>query len=165
MKLFVSTLAAAAMLVSTLAPAAAQSKKLDRRAAEILLKQDLRDVMKRAKRAVPAAVRGKGCVFYERANGKGADWRVNVAWRSGGSENQPNYAQVIGTTGDWWDNNISSLRCDETENVRCSVSLHDGPNRTGPDAILWGSQGLINLGQYGWDNRASSFMVLCVWLK
>ena len=33
------------------------------------------------------------------------------------------------------------------------------------DAILWGSQGMINLDKYGWNDIVSSYMVFCDRLK
>lgn len=106
-------------------------------------------------------ITSKGCTFYENAGGGGESWTVNVEWKNANYPDQVEYSQALSTVGEWWDDRISSLRCDESEKYKCSVSLYRDNNKAGGDIILWGSQGLINLDQWGWDDTASSLQIFC----
>lgn len=114
---------------------------------------------------VPMAVRGKGCTFYESAGGGGESWHKDVAWLAQSYPNQDSYAQYVTTVGDWWNDKISSIQCDDSEQVHCSVSVFHDTNSQGGDAIFWGSQGLFDLANFGWNDTISSFMVFCNLMK
>ncbi|MBO0906333.1 hypothetical protein [Jiella sonneratiae] len=119
----------------------------------------------KGKGQVLAAVLTKGCTFYEHAQAGGTRWKKQVAWLSASYPSQDSYSQYVPTVGDWWDNRISSLRCDDSAKIHCSVAVYRDANRGGGDAIFWGSQGIVNLAQYGWDDTISSFQVFCNRMK
>ncbi|TFF27179.1 hypothetical protein E3C22_01485 [Jiella endophytica] len=123
------------------------------------------DILKGTHSRPLAVLRNKGCTFYENANGGGASWKKQVEWLAASYPSQDSYSQYVTTVGDWWDNRISSLRCDDSSQVHCSVAVYRNTNRGGGDAIFWGSQGLINLADYGWDDTISSFQVFCNRMK
>ena len=114
---------------------------------------------------LPMAVRNKGCTFYEHRNGGGEAWRKTVSWLAYSNSSTDTYAQTVATVGPWWNDRISSIRCDDSASVRCSAEVWRDVNRGGGDAILWGSQGMINLDKYGWNDIVSSYMVFCDRLK
>lgn len=117
---------------------------------------------------MPMTVKGKGCTFYENANGGGESWHKAVGWLYS-EPNQSNskyvYAESMPTLGDWWNDRISSLKCDMNENVRCSVALYKDANMGGQDAAFDAAGGLINLDQYGFNDQVSSAMIFCTKMK
>ncbi|MET3927924.1 hypothetical protein [Devosia sp. 2618] len=115
--------------------------------------------------ALPAAIRGKGCTFYEHDNGRGEAWHKSVGWLANSYSNQDSYAEYVTYTGEWWNDRISSLKCDDSSRVRCSVGLYEHTNKGGREIILWGGQGLVNLSQYGFNDTISSFMIFCNLMK
>ncbi|UYN99844.1 MAG: hypothetical protein KIT02_00955 [Devosia sp.] len=114
---------------------------------------------------MPMSMRNKGCTFYEHANGGGESWKKNVGWLAQRYDNQDSYAEYVTTVGEWWDNRISSLKCDDSAAVRCSIGVYRDPNKGGGEAIFWGSQGMVNLASYGWDDTISSYMIFCNLMK
>jgi hypothetical protein len=111
--------------------------------------------------ALPMVVKGKGCTFYENANGSGASWHKEVSWQSSKEGNQVTYAEVVNYTGDWWNDKISSIRCDDSASLHCYTAIYPDANRGGQDAVIAGQQGLISLQGSRWDNSISSFAVFC----
>ncbi|MDB5538106.1 MAG: hypothetical protein JWP26_2931 [Devosia sp.] len=115
---------------------------------------------------MPAAMVNKGCTFYEDNDGQGEAWHKAVGWLAQSYENQDSYAEYVTSVGPWWNDKISSLQCDETDTVKCSIGIYRDDNKGGGDeAILWSSQGMINLDRYGWNDAISSYMVFCNLLK
>lgn len=115
--------------------------------------------------ALPAAIQGKGCTFYEHANGGGESWHKSVGWLAQKYSSQDSYAEYVTHTGDWWNDRISSMQCDESEQVHCSVAVYPDVNKGGREAIFWGSQGLFNLADWGYDDTISSYMIFCNLMK
>lgn len=115
--------------------------------------------------AMPMAMSGKGCTFYEHADGGGESWHKEVGWLSARYANQDSYAEYVTTVGDWWDNRISSMQCDESDQVHCSVGVYPDHKKGGREAIFWGSQGLINMADWGYDETISSYMIFCNLMK
>lgn len=114
---------------------------------------------------LPAAVAGKGCRFFEHANGGGASWQKSVAWKAQSTPTQDIYAEYVSSVGPWWNDRISSVVCTDTAKVKCYAALFRDVNKGGGDMIAWGAQGRINLANYGWDNTVSSFTVYCNLMK
>lgn len=123
------------------------------------------NIVKHLPGALPKAISGKGCTFYENPNGGGESWHKPVGWLAQKYDNQDSYSEYVTTVGEWWDNRISSIQCDESEKVHCSVAVYRDVNKGGGDAIFWGSQGLFNLSDWGWDNQISSFQIFCNLMK
>ncbi len=161
----IKTLLSAAIALATLAGAAqaATFAKFNQNAMTSVIHMDLSRLPHTG--VIPAAIANKGCTFYENANGGGQSWKKTVAWVAQEYADQTSYAQTVPDIGSWWNDKISSLRCDEGGNVHCSADLSQDGGRKGPDIILWGSQGLVNLQGYGWNDRASSFAVFCTLMK
>lgn len=114
---------------------------------------------------LPVAIKGKGCTFYEHADGGGEAWHKGVGWQAQTYANQVSYAEYVTTVGNWWDDRISSLQCDESDKVHCSVAVYPDQNKGGREAIFWGSQGIVNLGDWGYDKTISSYMIFCNLMK
>jgi hypothetical protein len=110
---------------------------------------------------VPDDVRGHGCTFYEDADGGGESWHKQVAWRVADLGNATVYSQYVTTVGEWWDDRISSMSCDETADVYCYAAVYPEPDKGGYEAIFWSDQGLFNLADWGYDDTISSFVVFC----
>lgn len=133
-----------------------------------ILSRDLQidtSVITRLNAALPIAITGKGCTFYEGANGTGESWRKAVGWLSKRYANQDSYAEYVAQTGDWWNDRISSMQCDDSERVRCSVAVYPDVNKGGREAIFGGSLGRINLADWGYDDTISSYMIFCNLMK
>lgn len=129
------------------------------------LQIDTRIIKSTALTALPMAIVGKGCTFYEHPNGQGAAWNKAVGWLAERRSTQDSYAEYVTYTGEWWDDRISSMRCDESETVRCSIAVYPERNKGGREAIFWGSQGLFNLSDWGYDDTISSFLIFCNHMK
>lgn len=114
---------------------------------------------------LPLAIRGKGCTFYEHANGRGERWHKPVGWLAQRYSNQDSYAEYVTYTGDWWNDRISSMTCDDSDKVHCSVAIYPDRDRGGREAIFWGGQGLLNLSDWGYNDMVSSFMIFCNLMK
>lgn len=100
-----------------------------------------------------------GCTVYLDPNGSGQRWDAFV-----------NIPRVIATRRSYnklynassaWDRRISSLRCEASSRVDCTVAVYSGTNRSGDNAMLYGRMGLVNLSQFGWDDRIRSLEVFC----
>lgn len=115
--------------------------------------------------AMPIGISGKGCTFYEHANGGGERWHKPVGWLAQRYADQDSYAEYVTHTGEWWDNRISSMRCDDSNKVHCSVAVYPEPNKGGREAIFWGGQGMLNLADWGYDDAISSYMIFCNLMK
>ena len=118
------------------------------------------NILKRAS-GLPSDVAGRGCTFYEHNNGGGKSWRKSVNWLAYDNQSVTTYAEYVTTVGPWWNDKISSMRCDDSSKVHCSAEVWRDDNRGGGDAIFWGTQGLLNLDRYGWNDTVSSYMVFC----
>lgn len=114
---------------------------------------------------LPEAVRGQGCNFYEHADRRGKRWHKSVAWLAQSSATQDGYAEYVAYVGDWWNDRISSLSCNDSAKVHCSVAVYTDANKGGNEAIFWGSQGTVNLAASGFEDKISSFVVYCVHMK
>lgn len=123
------------------------------------------NIINRLSGRLPASMNGKGCTFYEHANGGGERWHKSVGWLARRYDNQDSYAEYVNTVGDWWNDRISSLSCDDSARVRCSIAVYPEVNKGGREAIFWGSQGLINLADFGYDDTISSYMIFCNLMK
>lgn len=122
-------------------------------------------IVTRSNGALPAAIRGKGCTFYEHANGGGERWHKAVGWLAQKYDSQDSYAEYVTYVGEWWNDRISSMQCDDSEKVHCSIGVYPERNKGGREAIFWGSQGLFNLSEWGYDDTISSFMIFCNLMK
>ena len=133
-----------------------------------ILSRDLQidtSVISRINAPLPIAMAGKGCTFYEGANGTGESWHKSVGWLAQRYANQDSYAEYVPQTGQWWNDRISSMQCDNSERVRCSVAIYPDANKSGREAIFDGSHGRINLADWGYDDTVSSYMIFCNLMK
>ncbi|WP_286722558.1 hypothetical protein [Devosia sp. 63-57] len=114
---------------------------------------------------LPVQIIGKGCTFYEHKNGGGERWHKAVGWVAAKYSDQTSYAEVVTYTGDWWNDRISSLTCDDSDKVHCSVAVYPDRDRRGGEAIFWGGMGMINLDRWGLNDKVSSFSIFCNLMK
>ncbi len=165
MKTSIAATAVGAIAIASMINGAAFSAQMvfNRNAAQVLSHRPLKvppNVM-----AMPMLLKNKGCTYYESANGGGQNWRKDVAWLAESASGQVTYAEVVNDTGSWWNDRISSVRCDDSDKVHCYTDLSADLNRKGQDVIVWGQQGLVNLASSGFDKKASSFAVFCTMIK
>lgn len=114
---------------------------------------------------LPRQIMGKGCTFYEHNNGGGERWHKAVGWLAAKYSDQTSYAEVVTYTGDWWNDRISSVTCNDSDKVHCSVALYPDRDRRGGEAIFWGGMGMINLDKWGLNDKVSSFSIFCNLMK
>lgn len=114
---------------------------------------------------LPVQVAGKGCTFYEHNDGGGERWHKAVGWVAAKYPDQTSFAEIVAYTGDWWNDRISSLTCDDSDKVHCSVGVYPDRDRRGGDAIFWGGMGMINLDRWGLNDEVSSFSIFCNLMK
>lgn len=121
------------------------------------------DTSRLVRAMIPAELRGKGCSFFNLTQLRGTNWHVPVEWRAGqfdisGRGKVEIFSQYIATTGEWWNDNISSLRC----NPNCSVVAYDGPEKRGRKISFSSRDGTVDLARHqGWDKAISSMVVSC----
>jgi len=120
-----------------------------------------------AKDAVP----NMGCTFYEHINGRGQAWHVKVGWKLRETADLVMFREQLNTFGDYWNDRVSSVKCDRAGKVICSAFLYDNANLSGSGgkpAIIHADQ-LVNLNvnelNYyrtdGFDDKASSAIISC----
>lgn len=115
-------------------------------------------------------VPNNGCTMYEHLNGGGESWKAKVNWKFRAVDGMTIYREVYNETGPYWNDKISSVRCDLKGNVSCSAYLYEHANQGGGRPVYIEGGKLINLtdqeigGYYrsqGFDNKTSSFLVDC----
>lgn len=111
-----------------------------------------------------------GCTFYADGNGQGESRRtiaITPAAHPGiGSLPSGNVREANVSELGEWTHRISAVRCDDGNGMSCIAALYSGrrfrnSDRQTPAAIIAGSQGLVNLGALGWDDKAASYRVWC----
>lgn len=100
-----------------------------------------------------------GCTVYLDPNGGGQRWDAFVTIPRA-VMSKKSYSKLYNSSPAW-DRRISSLKCDADAKVDCSVAIYSDTNRRGQNATLYGRMGLVNLSQYGWDDRIRSLEVFC----
>lgn len=125
------------------------------------------DLLKRtapllSQQVVTAAIKKRGCTFYEHINGGGASWKVNVDWiaHDGGEPKKNVYGQAVARLGPWWNDKISSAKCDTAGKLKCLFNGYEhadfsGRNFTaGIDGKIYNMPGFTN-------DMLSSVQVFC----
>lgn len=116
--------------------------------------------------AIPAEVSGKGCTFYEHAGGRGESWHKEVEWLADRQPGVDIYAQYVADTGSWWNDRISSLKCDVSARVSCMAEVYENGAKGGRKASFRESGALVELAAHpGWDKAISSYVVYCAHIK
>lgn len=57
-------------------------------------------------------VPNNGCTMYEHLNGGGESWKAKVNWKFRAVDGMTIYREVYNETGPYWNDKISSVRCD-----------------------------------------------------
>ncbi|MBS7696207.1 hypothetical protein [Chelatococcus sp. YT9] len=100
-----------------------------------------------------------GCTVYLDPNGSGQRWDAFVTIPRAIATKRT-YKKLYNAASAW-DRRISSLKCEASSRVDCYIAIYSGANRSGDNAMLYGRMGLVNLVQYGWDDRIRSLEVFC----
>jgi hypothetical protein len=100
-----------------------------------------------------------GCTVYLDPNGTGQRWDAFVTIPRAIASKRA-YSKLYNASSAW-DRRISSLKCEASSKVDCYVAIYGGTERSGDNAVLYGRMGLINLNQFGWDDRVRSLEVFC----
>lgn len=153
-------LLAAALLTAT--SAVALEKKLefssDRLPADLLQRKGplLSDQI------VTAAIKKKGCTFYEHINGGGASWKINVDWIAydGGQPKKNVYGQAVGKLGSWWNDKISSVQCDTAGELKCLFNGYEHSDFDGKSFTAGVNGNMYNLPR-NTNDTLSSVQVFC----
>lgn len=116
---------------------------------------------------MPQGIKGKGCAFYEHIDGKGADWKKAVEWQAtrhtGGTVSSV-WAQTMPTLGEWWNDRISSVKCDSGTKLICTALLYEHVNFKGSYVVIDGRNGRQNM-PASFNDKASSIQIYCADLR